>query len=241
MLYKIAHFLRDQMPWLWDLVDIVNSFLFRIRYGGKLDFVENEICSKGYLKCKHYDNYHVVPIRSVDSDDLVKFFVCQPAEAYKYFKPHGFDMKSIKKLQKNRAFLGYVLKDVTNDKIAGYCFNRSFFHGKGFRGRMVDIDYRGKGLGTVMNRLLNKVGFGIGLRLFETVSKDNVASYRSAISASSFRIVEELPHNELYLEIINDMKQIDEINKKPVGGGKTQVIRLQPLFVTNYTQERRAA
>ena len=33
MLYKIAHFLRDQMPWLWDLVDIVNSFLFRIRYG----------------------------------------------------------------------------------------------------------------------------------------------------------------------------------------------------------------
>lgn len=219
MLYNIAHFLRDQMPWLWDLVDIVNSFLFRIRYGGKLDSVENEICSKGYLECKHYDNYHVVPIRSVDSDDLVEFFACQPTEAYKYFKPHGFDWRSIKKLQKNRAFLGYVLKDVTNDKIAGYCFNRSFFHGKGFRGRMVDIDYRGKGLGTVMNRLLNKVGFGIGLRLFETVSKDNVASYRSAISASSFRIVEELPHNELYLEIINDMKQIDEINKKPVGGG----------------------
>lgn len=219
MLYKIAHFLRDQMPWLWDLVDIVNSFLFRIRYGDKLDLMENVICSKDYFKCKSSDNFYVVPIRSVNSDDLVEFFACQPTEAYRFFKPHGFDLKSIKKLQNNYAFLGYVLKDVTNDKIVGYCFNRSFFHGKGFRGRMVDVNYRGKGLGTTMNRLLNKVGFGIGLRLFETVSKENVASYRSAISASSFRVIEELPHNELYLEIINDMKQ-NNINKNLIGGGR---------------------
>lgn len=106
---------------------------------------------------------------------------------------------------------------------------------------MVDINYRGKGLGTTMNLLLNKVGFGIGLRLFETVSKDNVASYRSAISASSFRVIEELPHNELYLEIINDMKQNDNINKNLIGGGKSQVVILQPLFVADNTQERRAA
>lgn len=57
-------------------------------------------------------------------------------------------------------------------------------------------------LGTMMNRLLNEVGFGIGLRLSETVSRDNVASYRSALSASRVRLVEELPHNEIYLEIM---------------------------------------
>lgn len=57
-------------------------------------------------------------------------------------------------------------------------------------------------LGTMMNRLLNEVGFGIGLRLFETVSRDNVASYLSALSASRVRLVEELPHNEIYLEIM---------------------------------------
>ena len=127
----------------------------------------------------------------------------QPEEAYTYFKPHGFDAKSIKLLQRNKAFLGYVLKEKSNGAIAGYCFNRCFFHGQGFRGRMVDIDYRGKGLGTAMNKILNEVGFGIGLRLFETVSKDNVASYRSAISASNVKVVKELEHNELYLEIIN--------------------------------------
>ena len=50
MLYKIAHFLRDQMPWLWDLVDTVNSMVFRIKYGNKLETIENDICRKEYLK-----------------------------------------------------------------------------------------------------------------------------------------------------------------------------------------------
>ena len=68
----------------------------------------------------------------------------------------------------------------------------------------MSIDYRGKGLGTMMNRLLNEVGFGIGLRLFETVNKENVASYRSALSASRVRVIQELPHNDLYLEILKD-------------------------------------
>lgn len=238
MLYKIAHFLRDQMPWLWDLVDILNSMLFRIRYGNKLKHVENEICNKGNIKSLYCKGYDIVSIRDIETKDLVEFFSSQPDEAFRFFKPHGFDSKSIKKLQKNRAFIGYVLKDAVNGKIAGYCFNRSFFHGKGFRGRMVDVNYRGQGLGTMMNRLLNKVGFEIGLRLFETVSKDNVASYRSAISASSFKVVEELPQNELFLEIINDMKQE---NKNLMGGGKKRVVRLQPLFVSNVIEERRAA
>ena len=69
---------------------------------------------------------------------------------------------------------------------------------------MVDIDYRGNGLGTAMNMVLNEIGFGIGLRLFETVSRDNVASYRSAVSASSVKVVKEMPHNELLLEILKD-------------------------------------
>ena len=53
-----------------------------------------------------------------------------------------------------------------------------------------------------MNIMLNEVGFGIGLRLFETVSKDNVASYRSALSASNVKVVKEMERNELYLEIL---------------------------------------
>lgn len=172
---------------------MVNSWLFFLRYGRQL---------KGFTFTTIPDGYEVVSLRDVQTEKLVAFFNRQPKEAFAFFKPHGFDAKSIKKLQKSRAFLAYVLMDKGTGQIAGYCFNRSFFHGVGFRGRMVDINYRGKGLGTAMNKMLNEVGFGIGLRLFETVSKDNVASYQSALSASKVKVVKELPHNELYLEIL---------------------------------------
>ncbi len=193
MLYAIAHILRDKLGWLWNIIESFNGMLFSLRYGKRMrDFSFTNIL----------EGYNLVALRDVSTDSMVEFFEHQPEEAFTYFRPHGFDSKSIKSLQGNSAFLGYVLMDKSNSKIAGYCFNRCFFHGQGFRGRMVDIDYRGKGIGTAMNKILNEVGFGIGLRLFETVSKDNVASYRSAISASNVKVVKEMPHNELYLEIL---------------------------------------
>lgn len=213
MLYTLAHILRDKLPLVWYVVDTVNSKLFYVRYGKRLRAFKFSVVPEGYL---------YMPISEIATDRLVKFFDHQPEEAYKFFKPHGFDAESIKKLQKNKSFLAYALIDESNGNIAGYCFNRAFFFGKGFRGRMVDIDYRGRGLGTTMNRMLNEVGFGIGLRLFETVSKDNVASYRSAVSASAFKVVKKLPHNELYLEILNEMKQNEEDGLTSVmrrGGG----------------------
>ena len=193
MLYKIAHILRNKMGWLWNLIERLNSMLFSIRYGKRL---------RGFSFTTVPEGYNVVAMRDVPTEHMVAFFEHQPEEAFEFFHPHGFDKKSIKRLQHNKAFLGFVLIEQAREEIAGYCFNRCFFHGLGFRGRMVDINYRGKGLGTAMNKILNEVGFGIGMRLFETVSKDNVASYRSALSASKVKVVKELPHNELHLEIL---------------------------------------
>ena len=193
MLYKIAHILRDKLSWLWNIIEWMNGVVFSLRYGKRL---------KRFPFTTVPEGYEIVPIKDVPTEKLVNFFRCQPEEAYTYFRPHGFDEKSIKRLQKNKSFLGYVLENKENSEIAGYCFNRCFFHGQGFRGRMVDMNYRGKGLGTAINKILNEVGFGIGLRLFETVSKDNVASYRSALSASNVKVVKEMKGNELYLEIL---------------------------------------
>lgn len=181
------------MRWLWDFIEIFNAKLFSIRYGKKL---------KTFVFSVIPDGYDIVPLMDFPTERLLEFFNSQPEEAFIYFHPHGFDEKSIKRLQENKAFLGYVLLDKGNGKIASYCFNRCFFHGVGYRGRMVDVNYRGKGLGTAMNRLLNDVGFGIGLCLFETVSKENVASYKSALSASKVKVIKEMPDNELLLEIL---------------------------------------
>ena len=198
MLYTIAHLLRDKLPFIWDLIDLINSFLFFLKYGQKLKVVEQSVLQQ-YTQSS---NMEIVRLKEVSTEKLVAFFAAQPKEAYTFFKPHGFDGKNLKKLQRNHSFLAYILME--NGQVAAYCFVRSFFMGKGFRGRMVGMDFRGIGLGTLMNKLMNDIGFGIGLRLFETVSKDNVASYRSALSASKVKVVEEVDHNELYLEILND-------------------------------------
>ena len=197
MLYRLAHILRDKLPFIWDVIEWMNSYLFLLRYGGKLKSIEDVVLPQYVQKA----GMKIVRLSEVPVEQLEAFFAAQPEEAYTFFKPHGFDVKSLKKLQRNRSFLAYVWMD--GNQIAAYCFLRSFFMGKGFRGRMVGIDFRGRGLGTLVNKLMNDIGFGIGLRLFETVSKDNVASYRSALSASSVKVVEELEHNELYLEILD--------------------------------------
>ncbi len=193
--YNIAHVIIRKFSWLWTIFEWLNSQLFTLRYDRKLESI---------IFAEIPEGYELVPIKYLPTKALIEFFNRQPEDAYTYFHPHGFDEKSVRSLQRNKAFLAYVLKDKTNCIIAGYCFIRCFFYGQGFRGRMVDIGYRGKSLGTAMNKVLNEVGFGIGLRLFETVSKDNVASYRSALSASTVKVVKSMPNNELYLEIVRD-------------------------------------
>lgn len=105
MLYKMAHVVKDKMPWLWELVSLLNSQFFRMRYGKRMSFFELD-----FLADRDCAGYNVISIREVDADEMVEFFTRQPVEAYKFFKPHGFDALSIRKLQKDRAFFGVCLE-----------------------------------------------------------------------------------------------------------------------------------
>lgn len=169
--------------------------MFSLKYAGKLHDIHCENIPGGYS---------LIPIDEIQIDKFADFFSHQPEEAFTYFHPHGFDTNNLRRLQRNKAFLGYVLVDEESGQIAGYCFLRCYCNGQGYRGRMVDMNYRGKGLGTAMNKIMDKIGFGIGLRLYESVSRDNIPSYRSALSASNIKIVKELGRNELLLEILPD-------------------------------------
>lgn len=61
------------MPQLWDLVDLLNSFLFSLRYGSKL---KNINLHEGIV------NYEVFPISKIDTTELERFFAEQPEEAF---------------------------------------------------------------------------------------------------------------------------------------------------------------
>lgn len=73
MLYILAHFLRDKMPFLWNLIDYVNSFLFTLRYGKVLKTVERYL-----IRFKEQRGYEVLPINMVNACVLEHFFHLNP-------------------------------------------------------------------------------------------------------------------------------------------------------------------
>lgn len=190
-MYRLAHFLRDHLPLTWDFVDWLNGVLFTWRYGRKMKALPEMLDAVA-------GEYKIVEFTSFQTTDLEKFFATQPEDCFKYFKPHGFDAKSLRKLQRNKAFLAYIVKD--GDSLVGYFFLRSFFLGKAYLGKMVDHDHQGKGIGKMMCLCAMDIASALGLRMFETISKDNLSSLYSTQNVLETRIVEEMPDNYLMIE-----------------------------------------
>ncbi len=189
MVYALTHFLQNKLPFLWELVEWGNSALFQVRYGRK------DVSAV----LEQYPGF--AEVDESDVPDLVRFFAAQPEGAFRFFRPHGFDAKTLRKLQRRKSFLMYCVRN-GEGRIVGYFFLRSFFIGKAFLGKMVDVHSQGKGIGTKMCLCAMDIAQALGLRMFETISKENIASLRSTEKVLNIRIVEEMENGYLYIEDI---------------------------------------
>ena len=193
MLYQLSHIVKDKLPFLWNCIEFLNEQLFMIRYGRKQRGVSSIL--------KRYQNeYYIKEVSMDDLSSLVLFFSVQPQEAFTYFHPHEFDEKTLKKLIKRKSHLMYVVEK--DDCVVGYVFLRCFFNGKCFRGKMVDVNWREKGIAVLMGHLSTEIALHLGLRMFGTISKENYASLYSSQSSNEIKVVEELPNNYLYIEYL---------------------------------------
>lgn len=191
MLYELAHVIKERCGFLWDMVEWLNATLFVCLHHKKL----KEIPS---ILEKSSTSFIIRETTIMDVKPLVKFFDEQPMDAYKFFKPHGFDEKSVEKVIRNKAFLTYVVMD--GSIIVGYFFLRSFINGKCFRGRMVDYRQQGKGLGKLMSTTMGNIASHLGLRMFCSISPENYASLSSAKSTNDIKIVKTLENGYYYIE-----------------------------------------
>ena len=142
--------------------------------------------------------YTIIEWSSIRTTELESFFAIQPKNYFEFFTPHGFDAKSLRKLQRNKAFLAYIVKD--NDTIVGYFFLRSFFIGKAFFGKMVDNAHQGQGIAKMMCLCAMDIALTLRIRMFGTISKDNLASLYSTQNVLVTRVVKEMPDNYLMIE-----------------------------------------
>lgn len=191
MLYQLSHFVKDKLPFIWNLVEFANEKLFLLRYGKRLKIIP--------MCLEHFQGkYQIKEAVLEDVQPMADFFAEQPKEAYTFFQPHGFDEKSIKRLIKNRSQLMFLVYD--DQILVGYYFLRCFFLGKSFLGKIVDHRYQGKGIGQMMCKSAMEVANLLGLRMFETISKDNISSLYSTQKVLDTKIVEEMDNNYIYIE-----------------------------------------
>lgn len=211
MLYEFAHFMKYKCSFLWDAVEFGNALVFYMQHNKALQGVPR------LLENMSDNTYSLRVTEDSDAMKLEKFFAEQPKSAFEFFKPHDLDIKSIQKILRNKAFQTFVVME--HDEIVGYFFLRSYINGKCFRGRMVDYRSRGKGVGKLMAKAIERIAVYEGLRMYASISPDNHASLNSAKAVSDVRIIKTLVNGYYYIECF---PRQDNTNR---GGGKTQIIR----------------
>lgn len=193
MLYKLAHILRDKFGFLWNMIEWLNALVFAMTHRAALKKVPE-------ILQEFSDKFSLRLAEPADAAPLATFFAEQPEEAFKFFKPHAFDEKTLLKIIKNRAFLTFLVLD--GEKIVGYFFMRCFVNGKSFRGKIVDYRYRGKGIAKFQGLAATKVATLLGVRVFGTISPENYASLASSKAVNETRILKTLDNGYYYIEYL---------------------------------------
>ncbi len=214
MIYEIAHVIKERFSFLWNMVEWGNAALFGMMYGKKmvgLDAVLESISS----------DFRFRVAKESDVKNLVDFFARQPEKAFEFFKPHLFDVKSVRKVVKNKAFLTFVVS--SGDQIVGYFFLRSFVNGKAFRGKMVDRDWQGRGIAKSMGVAMTKVSQHMGLRMFGSISPENFASMSSAKASNDIKVLKTLENGYFYIEFLPKCTD-NQFVKNNLGGGEKRLV-----------------
>ena len=193
MLYKLAHILRDRFGFLWNMIEWGNALVFALIHRSSLRQIP-----KILQECSGQYTLRMADV--ADAEALANFFAEQPEEAFEFFRPHGFDKKTLTKIIRNKAFLTFLFLD--KEKIVGYFFLRCFVNGKSFRGKIVDYRYRGKGIAKLEGLAMTKISSATGIRMFGTISPDNYASLASSKAVNEVKIVETLDNGYYYIEYL---------------------------------------
>lgn len=185
MLYQLAHIIQEKCPWMWEAVEELNAAVCGLKIGD----------GKRLQKCMS------VGVRLADINDagrLADFFVRQPKDSYRWFRPHGFDEVTMRKLLGRRSYIIYVLEE--EGEIIGYAFLRCFMNGKCFLGKMVDVNHQGKGVCTKLCEVGMDIAQKTGFRMFESINKENIGSMKASQKACDVIVVEELDNGDVLIE-----------------------------------------
>ena len=163
---KLLLFIKHRLRLFWNVIEIINDIIFLVLFKPDLEKKLPEVFTNF-----SQGPYHYRRLTSEDSRSLFNLINNQPPSDLKYFNPHAFDEVSIIKQMKKKSFL---MMGAFNDTfLAGYFFLRFFANRKCFVGRLIDKEYRGKGIGRVMNNIMYETAWSMNFRCLSTISRNN--------------------------------------------------------------------
>jgi len=196
---KFLIFIKHNLKPLWKIIELGNGLLFSLFYKpGLIRQLPEVFCE--FAK----PPFTYRKLKLPDATSLCSLIAEQPPSDLEYFHPHGFDLKSITKQFKNRSFL--MMGAFDKEKMVGYFFLRFFANRDCFVGRLIDKDYRGKGIGQVMNNIMYETAWRIDFRCLSTISRDNIAVMRAHAKNPTMIVRKELKDNYLLVEFVREAK-----------------------------------
>lgn len=197
-------YIKHHLGFIWKTVELLNGFLFSMLWGRKFQAAADAVC-KAYSN----EQFTYLPATAGDLAALSAFFVRQPEESYRYFKPHAFDEKTLRGLYANPSFFQLLVKDQSG-AIAGYFLIRFFVNRQAFVGYLVGKDYQGRGIAKAMCLITFKICWDHGFRTFATVSKENERALAVYRHINNFKVIKELADNYLHIEYVKEGMKIRE-------------------------------
>ena len=194
---RLLIFIKHHFGFLWGIIDWGNGVLFYWFFRSKLGAVLPGVFSEAPVGQLVFRK-----LGSQDIRHLYDLIAAQPQADLKFFSPHKFDLASLETQLRKPAFL--MMGAFYGDKLAGYFFLRLFVNKKCFVGRLIDKDYRGKGVGSTMNFIMYETAWRMGFRCLSTISRNNSSVMRAHSKNESMVVLKELGGDYLLAEFIRN-------------------------------------
>lgn len=196
---RILIFIKHHFTFLWKIIEWGNGRFFSLIYKTTVENVLSAV----------FDDLASAPftyrkLEITDANSLKDLINAQKVPDLEFFRPHGFDLIAIRKQFKNPSFL--MMGAFYNEKIVGYFFLRFFANKKCFVGRLIDLNYRGKGIGTVMNKIMYETAWRMNFRCLSTISRNNKAVMKAHSKNPIMVVLKELSNDYLLVEFKREPK-----------------------------------
>jgi GNAT superfamily N-acetyltransferase len=186
--------IKHNHPVIWEFVERINGVLFRLLYGNISAKAESVLEGHSVAGCGF------ALIKEEDISPLENFLQAQTPETLKWFNPHAFDAKTLRKLYRNPAFLMMKVYNEDSGRIAGYFFLRCFFIGQAFTGILVDPEWQNLGIASRIWQLQTEICAQCKLRLRATIASENKSCIAACHNGTTVSELQQLDNGYLAME-----------------------------------------